>query len=81
MTYQLNGNNLLFAISRTEIVDISTDDLITVDGYPGVSYAWTNQDMEFLENNPDDDIYLQVERVGDNQYRATGILLKESSNY
>lgn len=76
MTYQLNGNNLLFVLDRTEIIDISTDDVISVDGFPGISYAWTNHDAEFVENNPDDEIYLQVERVGDNQYRATGILLK-----
>lgn len=76
MTYQLNGNNLLFAINRTEIVDISPDDVISVDGFPGVTYVWTHHDSEFVENNPDDEIYLQVERVGDNKYRASGILLK-----
>ena len=80
MTYKLNGNNLLFAINRTEIVDISTGDAITVEGFPGVQYVWTNHDSEFLENNPDDDIYLQVERTGANKYNATGILLKESSH-
>lgn len=79
MTYELNGNNLLFALDRTEIVDISTGDVITVKGYPGVNYEWTNHDLEFLENNPDDDIYLKVERTGSNQFKATGILLKESS--
>ena len=76
MTYQLNGNNLLFAINRTQIVDISSDDVIAVEGFPGVNYVWTNHDSEFVENNPDDDIFLQVERVGDNKYRASGILLK-----
>lgn len=76
MTYQLNGNNLLFAINRTDIVDISSDDVISVDGFPGVSYVWTHHDSEFVENNPDDEIYLQVERIGDNKYRASGILLK-----
>ncbi|HEY9489278.1 MAG TPA: hypothetical protein VIQ51_13130 [Chryseosolibacter sp.] len=76
MTYQLNGNNLLFALNRTEIIDISTDDVISVDGFPDISYVWTNHDAEFMENNPDDEIYLQVERTGDNQYKATGILLK-----
>jgi hypothetical protein len=79
MTYQLTGNNLLFAIDRTQIVDISPDDVIQVDGFPGVAYVWTNHDAEFMENNPDDDIYLQVERVGNNRYNATGILLRENS--
>ena len=76
MTYQLNGNNLLFAINRTDIVDISPDDEISVDGFPGLSYVWTNHDSDFMENNPDDDLYLQAERIGSNKFKATGILLK-----
>lgn len=76
MTYELNGSDLLFAINRPDIVDISPDDVISVDGFPGISYVWTNQDSDFVENNPDDDIFLQVERVGNNAFRAKGILLK-----
>jgi len=76
MTYQLNGNDLLFAINRTDIVDISTGDIISVDGFPGVSYEWTNHDSEFVENNPDDEIYLRVERSDSNAFKARGILLK-----
>lgn len=76
MTYQLTGNYLLFEIKRTDIIDISPDDEITVEGFEGIKYIWTNQDGEFLESNPDDDIYLQVERVGNNKFKATGILLK-----
>ena len=76
MTYHLNGNNLLFAINRTEILDISVNDVISVDGFPGVNYTWTEQDGDFLENNPDDDIFLQIERNGRDKYKAAGILLK-----
>lgn len=76
MTYQLNGSDLLFAINRTDIVDISPDDVISVEGFPGINYVWTNQDSDFVENNPDDDIYLQVERVGNNDFKAKGILLQ-----
>ena len=78
MTYQLNGNSMLFAIKRTEILDISVNDVITVEGFDDVHYVWTEQDSEFVENNPDDDIFLQIERSGQNQYKATGILLKQS---
>ena len=77
MTYQLNGNSLLFAINRTEILDISVDDVITLDGFPGADYVWTEQDSDFVENNPDDEIFLQMERKG-NKYKATGIILKEA---
>ena len=76
MTYQLNGSNLLFVINRTEIIDISPDDEITVEGFPGVTYTWTNQDSDFMESNPDDDMYLQVERIGKNKFKAIGIALK-----
>ena len=77
MTYQLNGNSLLFAINRTEILDISVDDVIALDGFPGVNYVWTEQDSDFVENNPDDEIFLQIERSG-NKYKASGIILKEA---
>ena len=79
MTYELNDSNLLFDLDRTAIIDITPGDVITIKGYPGVEYVWTNHDMEFLENNPDDDIYLKVERTAGNHFQATGILLKESS--
>ena len=77
MTYQLNGNTLLFAINRTEILDISVDDVLSVEGFPGASYVWTEQDSDFMENNPDDEIFLQLERSG-NKYKAAGIILKEA---
>ena len=78
MTYQLNGSTILFAINRADILDISVDDIITVDGFPGVDYQWTEQDSDFVENNPDDDIFLQIERVADKQFKASGIVLKET---
>jgi len=78
MTYELDGNNLLFALDRTQFVDISAGDIITVTGFPGVSYEWTSQDLEFLENNPDDDIFLQVERRENGEFKAKGIVLKEA---
>ena len=77
MTYQLSGNNMFFAISRTQILDISVNDIIAVDDYPGVNYVWTAHDSEFVENNPDDDIFLEIERVAGNKYKAVGILLKQ----
>jgi hypothetical protein len=77
MTYKLTGNNLFFAIDRTQILDISVGDIIAVDGYPGVNHIWTGHDSEFVENNPDDDIFLQIERVAGNKYKAVGILLKQ----
>ena len=79
MKYQLSGDDFLFALDRTQIVDISPGDIITLDDFPGTGYEWTSHDGEFLENNPDDDIYLVVRKTGD-QYRATGITLKSTTN-
>lgn len=76
MTYRLNGRNILFAINRTEILDISVNDVIAVEGFPGVGYVWTQHDSEFVESNPDDDIFLQVERLEGNKFKGTGIVLK-----
>lgn len=67
---------MLFAIDRTEIIDISVKDIIAVEGFPGAGYEWTAQDSEFVENNPDDDIFLQIERINQSTYRASGIVLK-----
>jgi len=78
MKYELTGNNILFALNRTEIIDIVPDDVIVLRDFPGAQYTWTAHDGEFLENNPDDDIYLQVERMDNNRYRATGIHLKSA---
>lgn len=76
MTYKLSGNDFLFLLDRTMILDISPGDVISLEDFPGATYEWTNHDGEFLENNPDDDIYLQVEKAGDHRYRATAITLK-----
>lgn len=76
MTYQIEGNTMLFAIDRTQIMDIAVNDTLQVKGFPGASHQWTDHDREFVENNPDDEIFLQVERIGENKYKATGILLQ-----
>ncbi len=76
MTYELNGNNLLFPINRTDILDISIDDVISVKGFPGLRYVWTEHDSEFVENNPDDEIFLEIERVDGNGFNGIGIVLK-----
>ncbi len=80
MQYQIKGNTILFPINRSQIIDISVNDVLTVPGFPDVSYAWTTQDQEFIENNPDDDIYLQIEKSENNIYKASGIILMQNTN-
>jgi hypothetical protein len=76
MTYKLNGKSILFEINRADIIDISVGDVIAIEGFPGVEYVWTEQDGEFVENNPDDDIFLKIDRVDGKAFKGTGILLK-----
>lgn len=76
MTYTVDGSTLIFALNRAAILDISPNDTITVEGFEGLSYEWTDHDSDFLENNPDAEIYLQAERSHGNRYKATGIILK-----
>lgn len=76
MTYKLNSKSILFEINRAEIIDISVGDVIAIEGFPGVEYVWTEQDGEFVENNPDDDIFLEIERIDAKNFKGTGILLK-----
>lgn len=76
MNYKLDGAKLLLAIPRSEILDISVKDVITIEGFDGAKYEWTDHDSDFVENNPDADIFLELERTNGDAYRARGILLK-----
>lgn len=76
MTYTIDGSKLIFALNRAKILDISVNDTITVEGFEGLSYKWTDHDRDFVENNPDAEVYLQAERSTGNRYKATGIMLK-----
>lgn len=76
MVYQLEGSAFLFEIDRSKIIDISPGDILEIKSLPGLQYTWTDQDREFVENNPDDDIFIWVEQSKDNAYKACGIRLR-----
>ncbi len=76
MKYSIKGKRLFLPINRTHILDISSGDVIAVEGFPGASHTWTDHDAEFMENNPDDDIFLVLERVADNQYKVSQVLFE-----
>jgi hypothetical protein len=76
MTYQVDGDKMLFFIDRTSIIDISVNDILEVKGFPGANHKWTEQDSEFMENNPDDELFLQIERVADGRFKSKGIVLR-----
>ncbi len=76
MRYTVDGSTILFALNRPEIIDISPGDVLEVDGLPGARYVWTDHDADFMENNPDDELYLQLERVDHDRYVPKGLILK-----
>lgn len=76
MTYELAGSALLFEIDRSRIIDISPGDTITVQGFQDLKHVWTVQDREFIENNPDDDIFIAFKKTADGIYQACGIQLR-----
>jgi hypothetical protein len=76
MTYKLDGSKILFTLQRSDILDISPSDVISIEGFPDVSYVWTDHDSDFVENNPDADLFLQLERMDSDRYKATGLVLK-----
>jgi hypothetical protein len=75
MTYNIEGKIMLFAIDRTQIIDISVNDTLQIEGFPGTSYTWTKHDSQLIETNPDDSIFLQIERTEADKYKALGIVL------
>jgi hypothetical protein len=77
MIYKIEGDSMLIAINRTDIQDISVNDTLQIKGIESLDYKWTDHDAEFIENNPDDDIFLKVKRTSNNQYSVIGIQLRE----
>jgi hypothetical protein len=76
MIYQLDGTLLLFALNRIELIDISIGDTLQVKGFPAINYLWTAHDSSLIETNPDDDIFLEVERTPENEFKAVRIAIK-----
>jgi hypothetical protein len=75
MIYQIEGDKVFYAINRSQIIDISVDDTLQVKDVPGASHKWTEHDSQFMESNPDDDIFLQIERLAEGMYKAKVVSL------
>lgn len=76
MTYTLDGSKLLLAIDRTKLVDIAVGDTLALEEFDGARYTWTDHDAGFFENNPDAEVYLQLEHDKSGRYKATAVILK-----
>ena len=75
MTYEINGERVWYAIDRTKIVDISVGDTLSVKGLPDAHYVWNEQDQNFMENNPDADLFLEIEKGSEGQFKGGSIVL------
>ena len=73
MLYQIKSETLLIKIDRAMILDISTGDEISVEGLGGGKYRWKDQDSQFIESNPDAEIFLRIERSGEGVYTPESI--------
>jgi hypothetical protein len=80
MVYEVENESVWIEIDRTLILDISVGDQVTAKGFSDSSYTWTDQDAQFLENNPDARIFLNIERNVDNSFFAAGIKFFPESN-
>jgi hypothetical protein len=81
MTYHIDDTSMLVSISRSKIIDISVNDVLSINCFGGIQYQWTDQDRDFMENNPDDDIFLKIEKTKNGDFKAVGIFLHENQKH
>jgi hypothetical protein len=79
MKYQLDSDFILIEVNRSTIVDISPGDELEAAGL-GATYRWGEQDMQFLENNPDARIFLKFERIS-NSFQGRGLVVVPQEVY
>lgn len=60
MTYKLDTTTVLIALDRTKLVAISPGDEIQLQYGEDVQYTWREQDQQFMENNPDAELFLEM---------------------
>ena len=76
MVYTVDSKRILCAVDRTKIIDISIGDTLQITALPKTNYVWKNQDSQFVENNPDKDIFIELEKTDSNNFHAVGIVVK-----
>lgn len=75
MKYQIEDSVVLCEVDRRQIADINPGDVLEISNFPGGSYAWTEQDSQFMESNPEANVYLRMERKSGDKYVGQGILI------
>ena len=79
MKYNIESEHVLIEVNRSLIVDISPGDELEAGSLSAV-YTWTEQDMQFLESNPDARIFLRFERAGES-FHGKGLVVVPQEVY
>jgi hypothetical protein len=79
MKYRIESDFILIELNRSLIVDISPGDTLEASTHEG-TYTWTEQDMQFLESNPDARIFLKFEKKG-NAFTGKGLMVVPQEVY
>jgi hypothetical protein len=79
MKYVINSDIVLIELNRSEIMDINPGDELESKSL-GAKYTWTDQDMQFLESNPDARIFLKFEK-SENNCQGKGVVVLPQEVY
>jgi hypothetical protein len=74
MNYQIDSDFILIELDRTAIVDISIGDQLDAASL-NAFHIWTDQDMQFVESNPDARIFIRFEKASDNSFKGKGLIV------
>lgn len=74
MKYQIDSGELLVELDRTAIVDISVGDVIEVP-HLKAEHEWREQDMQFVESNPDARIFVRFAAGSNGVYQGQGLVV------
>ena len=80
MVYHIDSKDILIELDRTSIVDISIGDQLEASVIKG-SYKWSEQDMQFLESNPDARIFIRFEKSSKNSFQGKGLVVMPQEVY
>jgi hypothetical protein len=79
MKYRIEPESVLMELDRSAIVDISPGDQLESLSL-GALYKWTEQDMQFLESNPDARLFVRFEKDGDS-FKGLGLVVMPQEVY
>jgi hypothetical protein len=79
MKYTIESAYILIELDRTSIVDISPGDQLESPNL-NAKYMWSEQDMQFLESNPDARLFVKFEKSG-SSFEGKGLVIVPEEVY